>query len=85
MEIKGLKENGQVKDKMKWQSWNIENSRKLAQARSLKKNSPKTRLSEFTPVKLGFFSSNSLKQAISRLSKQYLAEARCYLTQTQLG
>jgi len=29
IEIKELKENGQVKDKMKRQSWNIENSLKL--------------------------------------------------------
>jgi len=65
MEIKGLKKNEQVKDKMKRQSWDIENLPKLAQARSLHKNSPKTRLSEFTPMKLGFSHQ-------TRLSKQYL-------------
>jgi len=58
--IKGLKKNEQVKDKMKRKSWNIENS-------------PKARLSESTPVKLSFFSSNSLKQAISRLSEMSLS------------
>jgi len=31
MKIKGLKQNGQVEDKMKRQSWNIQNSSKLVQ------------------------------------------------------
>jgi len=48
MEIKVLKENEQVKDKMKRQSWNIENSLKLAQ------DPLKARLSEFD-IKVGFF------------------------------
>ena len=59
MEIKVLKENEQVKVKMKRQSGTFKtrpNSPKLAQERSLQRNSSKARLSEFTPVKLGFFS-----------------------------
>jgi len=35
----------------------------------LAQDSPKPRLSKSTPVKLGLFSSDSLKQAISRLSE----------------
>jgi len=60
MEIKGLKENGKVKDKMKIKSWNIENLVKLAQ------DSSKACLSEFDN-KIVFYSRET------HLSKQYLA------------
>ena len=45
---------------MKRESWNI-------------RNSPKTRPSDFTLVKLSFFSSNSLKQVITRLNEMPLS------------
>jgi len=70
MEIKGLKKNEQVKDKMKRQSWNIENSppskittEELAQG-SLKR---------VHSSEIEFFSSNSLKQTIFHLSKMSLS------------
>ena len=45
--------------RMKTESWNIGNSLK-------------TRPSEFTPLKLGFFLTNSPKQVITRLGKMSL-------------
>jgi len=72
MEMKGLKENKQDENE-KLEYWKlIQNSSKLTQARSLKRNSSKTHPSEFTQVKLNFFSSNSLKQVITRLSEMSL-------------
>jgi len=68
---------------IKRESWNIANLLKnqpskiileeLAQARSLQRNSPKAHPNEFTPVKLGFFSSISLKQVITHLSEMSLS------------
>jgi len=60
MEMKELKANGQ-NEKGKLEHW------KLAQ------DSSKAHPSEFTLVKLGFFSSNSLKQVITRLSEMSLS------------
>jgi len=64
--MKGKKENRQD------EKGKLERS-KLAQARSLQKNSPKTRPGEFTLEKLDIFSSNSPKQVITRLGEKLLS------------
>jgi len=66
MEMKGLKENEQD-EKEKLKHW------KLAQNSSKQVYFRGTRPSESTLVKLGIFSSNSLKQVITRLSEMSLS------------
>jgi len=61
MEIKGIKDNGQVKDKMKRQSWNIENLPKFAQ----------THPSKITPEELA---QSSLKRVHSSEVGRFLVK-----------
>ena len=65
IKMKGIKKNGQG-EKGKLEHW------KLAQNSSKQDHSNGTRPSEFIPVKLSFFWSNSLKQVITRLSEMSL-------------
>jgi len=58
---------------MKRESWNIENSLKTCPNLSKLDHSRGTRPSEFTPMKLGFFSSNSPKQVITCLGEKALS------------